>query len=155
MKIAHRMVRLPVPFLRHILTETLYQDMDMEPASALATKISRAHDNPSPPPQMQPLGPENDNPTFPTSTELRRLSNPAALKDSGPAVAGDLSPGAQAPIPSSSSHDPPTSLGHKPDTSLPANVSVDLIAFDDEDIPGVPKAAVRRRSAIHVSRNVY
>jgi hypothetical protein len=104
---------------------------------------------------MQPLGLENDNPTFPTSTEQRRLSDPAALKDSGPAVARDLSPGAQAPIPSSSSHDPPTSLDHKPATSLPANGSVDLIAFDDEDIPDVPKAAVRRRSTIHVSRNVY
>ncbi|KAI0006015.1 hypothetical protein BJV74DRAFT_792435 [Russula compacta] len=128
---------------RLLLPKMLYEDIDIEPPSALVTKISRAHDNPSPPPLMQPLGQESDNPTLPTHSEPHPLSDSASLKAPDSAVADGPSCRAQTSIPSPTSHELFTSLDNRPGTSLASNVfaDVDLIVFDDDNLPDVPKVA--------------
>lgn len=140
-------------FLRLLLPKILYEDIDIEPPSALVTKISRAHDNPSPPPLMQPLGQESDNSTLPTHSEQHSLSDSAALKVPDPAVADGPSCRAQTPIPSPASHELFTSLDNRPGIPLASNVSADadLIVFDDDNLSNVPKVAVRHHSSTHVT----
>ncbi|KAI0256677.1 hypothetical protein BJV78DRAFT_299409 [Lactifluus subvellereus] len=118
-------------------------DIELEPPSALATKISRAHDNPSPPPKMQPLEPGCDNPTFPTSTDWHPPSSSSTLKVSNSAIVVGLSPGVHTPSPdpSQAPHECFASLDHGPTASLPANISTDLIVFDDGNCSDVPRAA--------------
>lgn len=137
--------------LRPLLPEMSYGDIDPEPVSALATKISRAHDNPSPPPQMQSLGQESDDPTVPIPTERHPLSGSAVSQTSGSAIAVGQSLRAQAPSPPTASQEPFTSLDSRRSTSLPTNASADLIIFDDDDISDVPKVAVRHLNLIRVT----
>ncbi|KAI9509363.1 hypothetical protein F5148DRAFT_1188206, partial [Russula earlei] len=119
-------------------------DFDSEPASALATKVSRAHDNPSPPPNMQPLARESGNPNLPTPTEHHPLSDSdsVVLEASGSTVADESLPRARSPITSPDSHETFTSLDRPPVASLPNNVSANLIAFDDDNLLEVPELPV-------------
>jgi hypothetical protein len=121
--------------------EMLYEDIDLEPASALATKISRAHDNPSPPPKMQPL--VDPIPLAPTSDHP--LSDFLAPRVSDLATVDEPFLTAQAPIASQASPEPVTPLDHRLASPL-ATSPTDLIVFDDDHLPDVPKVAVRRFS---------
>ena len=113
-----------------------YEDIDLEPASALATKISRAHDNPSPPPNMQPL----DVPIFPAPTDHRPQSNSPVPN----ALDSDIADGrAPTSVPSPASHEHIMPLDPGLAASPLANSSTDLIAFDDDHLPDVPRVAVR------------
>jgi hypothetical protein len=119
--------------------EMLYEDMDLEPVSALATKISRAHDNPSPPPKMQPLV----DPIPPAPTNHHTLSDSLTPKVSDLATVDKPLLTAQPPVPSLASPEPVTPVDHKLASPL-ASSSTDLIVFDDDHLPDVPKVAVRR-----------
>lgn len=119
----------------------LYEDIDLEPASALATKISRAHDNPSPPPKMQPLV----DPIPPAPTNYQPLSDSLVSKVSDLATVDEPLLIAQAPVPSPASPEPVTPIDHRLASPL-ASSSTDLIVFDDGHLPDVPKVAVRRLS---------
>ena len=127
------------------MSEILFEDTDLEPASALATKISRAHDNPSPPPKMQPLvdpilpAPTNHHPPFDSLTpnvfDLATVDEPLLT--------------ARAPVQSPASPEPVMPLNRL--ASPLASSSTDLIVFDDDHLPGVPKVAVRRLSTCYLS----
>lgn len=131
-----------------LLPEMLYEDIDLEPASALATKISRAHDNPSPPPKMQPL----DDPIFPAPTEHLPHSASPVLKSSDSAIVDGPSSRVQASVSSPAPREPLPHLDHRPTASAsPLSSSTDLIVFDDDRLPAVPKVAVRHYSSIHVT----
>ena len=134
------MVRTPVSLLLHF-SEMLYEDIDLEPASALATKISRAHDNPSPPPKMQPLV----DPIPPAPTNHHPLSDSPITKVSDLATVDEPLLTAQAPVPSPAFPKPVTPLDHRLASPL-ASSSTDLIVFDDDHLPDVPKVVVRRPS---------
>ena len=121
--------------------EMLYEDIDLEPASALATKISRAHDNPSPPPKMQPLV----DPIPPAPTNHHPLSDSPITKVSDLATVDEPLLTAQAPVPSPAFPKPVTPLDHRLASPL-ASSSTDLIVFDDDHLPDVPKVVVRRPS---------
>jgi hypothetical protein len=138
-KIAHRTVRTPASQLSHS-PDVLYEDIDLEPASALATRISRAHDNPSPPPKMQPLV----DPIPPASTNYHPLSDFPILKASDSATVDEPLVSAQAPVPSPASPEP-APVDHRLASPLTSS-STDLIVFDDGHLPDVPKVAVRRLS---------
>ena len=126
--------------------ETLHEeDIDLEPTSALATKISRAHDNPSPPPQMQPL--EQDNINLPITTEQNPPSDSAVSQASGSAIVDGPSPRAPTPTPPTDFHKSPASLDNKQYTVSP-NTSTDLIVFDDDNLLGIPKVEVRSHSGM-------
>jgi len=139
-KIVHRTVRTLVSLLLHP-PEMLYEDIDLEPASALATKISRAHDNPSPPPMMQPLV----DPIPPAPTNRHPLSDSLIPKVSDLSTVDEPLVTAQAPVPSPASPEPVTPVDHRLASPL-ASSSTDLIVFDDDHLPDVPKVAVRRPS---------
>jgi hypothetical protein len=137
--------------LLSLLPETFCPDIELEPPSALATKIARAHDNPSPPPTMQPLESGCDDPALPTSTERHSPFN--ALKGSSSTVAVGSPPREQTRFPSES-HECFTSIDPRPTVSPSANVSADLIVFDDSNfpnVPDVPSAAVRHQTLIRVT----
>jgi hypothetical protein len=139
-KIAHRTVRTPVSLPLHF-PEMLYEDIDLEPASALATRISRAHDNPSPPPKMQPLV----DPIPPAPTNYYPFTDPLIPKVSDLGTVDKPLLTAQAPVLSPASPEPVTPLDHRLASPL-ATSSTDLIVFDDDHLPDVPKVAVRRLS---------
>jgi len=141
------MVRVPVVDAALLHPETPYEDIDLEPTSALATKISRAHDNPSPPPQMQPLEQESVNPTFPIPTEQNPPSDPAVSQASGSAIVDRPSPREQTLTPPTDFHKSPASLDNKQCT-VSANASTDLIVFDDDNLLGVPNVEVRYHSGV-------
>lgn len=142
------MVRIPVVDTLLLHPETLHEeDIDLEPTSALATKISRAHDNPSPPPQMQPLEQDNVNPAFPIPTEQNHPSDSAVSQASGSAIVDGPSPRAQTPTPPTDFHKSPASLDNKQYT-VSANLSPDLIVFDDDNLLGIPKVEVRSHSGM-------
>ena len=117
----------------------LYEDIDLEPASALATKISRAHDNPSPPPKMQPLV----DPIPPAPTNHHPLSDSLTPEVSDLPTVDEPLLTAQAPVPSPVSPEPVTPLDRRLASPL-ASSSADLIVFGDDLLPDVPKVAVRR-----------
>ena len=124
----------------------LYEDIDLEPTSALATKISRAHDNPSPPPKMQPL----DDPIFPAPTEHPPHFDPPVLKASDSAIVDEPSPRLQPSVSSPAPREPHAHLDHRPAASAsPLASSADLIVFDDDCLPAVPKVAVRHHTSVH------
>ncbi|KAH9966649.1 hypothetical protein BC827DRAFT_686670 [Russula dissimulans] len=118
-------------------------DIDLEPASALATKISRAHDNPSPPPNMQPLMHESNNPTSPTPTEHHHLSDSDSAAPEAPssAIADESLPRAQTLISPPVSHEASPTLDHRPATSPPINASTDMMVVCDDNVSDVPKVA--------------
>ncbi len=116
----------------------LYEDIDLEPASALATKISRAHDNPSPPPKMQPLV----DPIPPVPTNHHPLSDSLTPKVSDLATVDEPLLPAHASVPSPASPETVTPLDHRLASPL-ASSSTDLIVFDEDHLPDVPKVAVR------------
>jgi hypothetical protein len=125
-----------------------YVDIDLEPASALATKISRAHDNPSPPPKMQPL----DDPIFPVPTEHPPHSDSPVPKASDSAIVDEPSPRLQPSVSSPAPRQPLEYLDHRPAASAsPLASSADLIVFDDNCLPAVPKIAVRHHTLVHVT----
>jgi hypothetical protein len=117
------------------------KDIDLEPASALATRISRAHDNPSPPPKMQPLV----DPLPPAPTNHHHRSDSFIPKERDLDTVDEPLLTAQAPVPSPASPEPVTPLDHRLASPL-ASSSTDLIVFDDDRLPDVPKVAVRRHS---------
>jgi hypothetical protein len=137
--------------LRPLLSETSYEDIDPEPISALATKISRAHDNPSPPPEVQPLGEESDDPTIPIPSEPHHLSGSAVSQTLGSAIADQSLPRVQAPSPPTASHEPFASLDPRHSASLPTNAPADLIIFDDDNLSGVPTVTVRHLDFIRMT----
>ncbi|KAH9079392.1 hypothetical protein EDB83DRAFT_2624963 [Lactarius deliciosus] len=118
--------------------DCLQDDIEPEPTSALATKISWAHDNPSPPPQMQPPKQGNDDPTLLTPTGNHHISPPAG---STSAAADGLSRRVSAHSPSPTFHTSGGSLDRMQTTSPLANDSADLIIFDDNNIPNIPLAS--------------
>ncbi|KAH9048117.1 hypothetical protein EDB84DRAFT_1392492 [Lactarius hengduanensis] len=118
--------------------DCLQDDIESEPTSALATKISRAHDNPSPPPQMQPPKQGNDDPPLLTLSENHHISPPAG---SSSAAADGLSRRVPVHAPSPTSHKSGGSLDRKQTTSPLTNDSADLIIFDDSNIPNIPLAS--------------
>ena len=124
----------------------LYEDIDLEPTSALATKISRAHDNPSPPPRMQPL----TDPIPPAPTNHHPHSDSLTPKVSDLATVDEPLPTAQPPVPSPASPEPVTPLDHRLASPL-ASSSTDLIVFDDDHLPDLPIVAVRRLSTCYLS----
>ena len=126
-------------FFSLTFSQTPYEDIDLEPTSALATKISRAHDNPSPPPKLQPLVDSIP----PAPTNHHPFSDSPIPKVSDLATVDEPLPAAQAPVPSPASPKPVTPLDHRLASPL-ASSSTDLIAFDDDHLPDVPKIAVRR-----------
>jgi hypothetical protein len=136
--------------LLSLLPETCRPDLDAEPPSALAIKIARAHDNPSPPPTMQPLESGCDDPALPTSTERHSPSPFNAFKESSSTVAVRSSLREQTPSPSES-HECLTSLNPRPTVPPSTNVSADLIVFDDGKFPDVQSAAVRHQSLIRIT----
>jgi hypothetical protein len=136
--------------LLSLLPETCRPDIELEPPSALATKIARAHDNPSPPPTMQPLESGCDDPALPTSTERHSPSPFNDLKELSSTIAVGSSPREQAPSPSES-QECLTPLNPRPTVSPSANVTADLIVFDDGKLLDVPSAAVRHQSLIRVT----
>lgn len=117
------------------------KDIDLEPASALATRISRAHDNPSPPPKMQPLV----DPIPPAPTIHHHRSDSLIPKEPDLDTVDEPLLTAQAPAPSPASPEPVTSLDRRLASPI-ASSSTDLIVFDDDHLPDVPKIAVRRPS---------
>jgi hypothetical protein len=123
------------------------EDIDLEPTSALATKISRAHDNPSPPPQMQPLEQDNISPTFRVPTEQNSSFEPTVSRASGSAIVGGPSPRAQTPTSPTDFQKSPASLDNKKYT-VSANTPTDLIVFDDDNLSGIPKVEVRSHSGM-------
>ena len=118
-----------------------YEDIDLEPTSALATKISRAHDNPSPPPKLQPFV----DPIPPAPTNHHPLSDSPTPKVYDSATVDEPLLTAQAPVPSPASPETGTPLNHRLASPL-ASSSTNLIAFDDDHLPNVPRIAVRRLS---------
>ncbi len=126
----------------------LVSDIELEPTSALATKISRAHDNPSPPPQILPPQQGFDDPPHLTLSEHHNLSRST---DVSPANADDLSRREPVHFPPPASHDPNRSLNQMPFASLPTNKSVDLIIFDVGKFPDITLASVshQRRELVH------
>ena len=122
-----------------------HEDLDLEPTSALATKISRAHDNPSPPPQMQLLEQESVNSSFLIPIEQNPPSDSAVSQASGSAIVDGPSPRAQTLTPPTGFHKSPPSLDDKQCT-MSANTSTDLIVFDDDNLLGVPNVEVRYHS---------
>lgn len=144
--IAHRTVRFSIHRLL-LYHEMLYEDIDLEPASALATKISRAHDNPSPPPKMQPL----DDPIFPAPTEHTHHYDSPVPKAFDSAIVDRPSPRLQASV-SSPARETRTHPDHRPAASAsPLASSADLIVFDDDRLPAVPKVAVRHHTSVYVN----
>ncbi len=130
------------------LPEMFYEDIDLEPASALATKISRAHDNPSPPPKMQPLV----DPIPPAPTNHHPLTDSPVPEVSDSATANEPSLRAQVPVPPSASPEPVRPLDNRLVASPPASSSSDLIVFDDDHLPDVPKVPVRYHSFQYMLR---
>ncbi|KAI0054051.1 hypothetical protein FA95DRAFT_28846 [Auriscalpium vulgare] len=114
---------------------------DMEPSSTLASKITRAHDNPSPPPRMQGLQPPDDDST-PASPSPRLIDiSPSPEKEvSGATPRSNLPP----PIFPSMPLDPPIPSSPLP-VSVPngAEARADLISFD---IAGTPTQSTSRVS---------
>ncbi|KAI0318946.1 hypothetical protein OF83DRAFT_879782 [Amylostereum chailletii] len=107
----------------------IFQD-DMEPPSALAVKISRAHDNPSPPPQMQDLTAEED---IDTRHNFPRLIDISIEDDSDSPMAGAPSGVPSAPpdfFVSPFSPPPVTAEVHRPPLSAMMVETEDLITFD-------------------------
>ncbi len=148
-KIAHRTVRTHVFFTftsLHLL-EMLYEDIDLEPVSALATKISRAHDNPSPPPRMQPLL----DAIPPAPTNQHQLSDSLVSKVSDPVTSDEPLLRTLAPVPSPASPDPVSHPDRILVASPLASSSADLIVFDDDHLPDVTKVAVRKHNSVHVT----
>jgi hypothetical protein len=82
---------------------------------------------------MQPL----DDPIFPAPTE----PSDSAIVDK-PLLT------AQASVPSPAPHEPRLAA------SPLANSSTDLIAFDDDHLPVVPKVTVRHHSSVHVNHHL-
>ncbi|KAH9063456.1 hypothetical protein EDB87DRAFT_1681505 [Lactarius vividus] len=118
--------------------DCLQDDIELEPTSALATKISRAHDNPSPPPQMQPPKQGNDDPPLLTLSENHHFSSPAG---SSSAAADGLLRRVPVHSPSPTSHKSGCSLDRMQTTFPPTNDSADLIIFDDSSILNIPIAS--------------
>lgn len=135
--------------LTFLRSEMLYEDIDLEPASALATKISRAHDNPSPPPNMQPLSQESDNPTSPTPTEQHpHLDSDSATPEApGSAIVDESLPRVQTLISPPVSHEASPTLDHRPATSPATNPSTDLMVVCNDSVPDVPQVVVRHHSS--------
>jgi len=121
----------------------LFSDIELEPTSALATKISRAHDNPSPPPQMQPPEQGNDDPPLLTLSENHHFPPPAS---SSSATADELSRRVPVHPPSPASHESGGSLDRLQTTSPPTNNSADLIIFDVSNLPDILLASVSHQS---------
>lgn len=119
-----------------------------EPPSVLALRISRAHDNPSPPPQMDQLEAED---SFPTDDAPQPFSN-RLIDISQSFDAGPLLEHMRAPIhpiddPCSpfSPPPPPTAKGaeHQEESVAAQNISHDLISFDQSLVQAVvPEAAL-------------
>ncbi|KAF8275035.1 hypothetical protein EI94DRAFT_1793681 [Lactarius quietus] len=118
--------------------DCLQDDIESEPTSALATKISRAHDNPSPPPQMQPPQQAKDDPPLLPLSEHPHFSPSVG---SSLAISDELSRRVPVHPPSPASHASGGSLDRMQTTSPPTNGPADLITFDDSNLPGIPLAS--------------
>ncbi|VDB82971.1 unnamed protein product [Peniophora sp. CBMAI 1063] len=114
-------------------------DDEPEPSSALAEKISRAHDNPSPPPKFSLLPPEH-----PSSAEQEPRASSSKLIDISFEVAS--------PAPQRSHGSDllalvsPFKVTTPPPPSSPnaVNSDTDLISFDDSlEVPGAPAPDVQ------------
>ncbi|KAI9466191.1 hypothetical protein BJY52DRAFT_332816 [Lactarius psammicola] len=116
--------------------DCLQEDIELESTSSLATKISRAHDNPSPPPQMQPPEQGTDDPPLPL-LENHHFSPPTG---SSSAIADELSHRVPVHPPSPASLESGGSLDQMQTTSPPINNSADLIIFDVSNPPDIPLA---------------
>jgi hypothetical protein len=122
-------------FLSSWHNERMRLHIELEPSSALANKISRAHDNPSPPPRMQGLHMETESQLrSPPRTPTGRLVDVSFEHITS-----------TTPVPSSiSRNDQPVSpFSHPPDSVHPSiqltlGEESDLINFDGpSEVPSV------------------
>ncbi|KAI0306594.1 hypothetical protein B0F90DRAFT_777453 [Multifurca ochricompacta] len=117
----------------------ILSEIELEPSSALATKISRACDNPSPPPQIQSFIQTHDNSPFPTHSDQSFLSTPATFQASNSVIADGSSSSAPRPSPPPPPRERSPFFSCGPATFPHANVSMDLIIFDDGNILDIPR----------------
>ncbi|KAI0273612.1 hypothetical protein BC834DRAFT_966113 [Gloeopeniophorella convolvens] len=113
-------------------------DIESEPASALATKISRAHDNPSPPPEMAQPGEGDEPPSLVSSPRILSSGDDARAGFESTAPEASLPSDAHPPSPSPGSRDGFMTSDHQPAMSPSEVVSGNLIAFDEDDPPVIP-----------------
>ena len=125
----------------------LFPDTESEPISALASKISRAHDNPSPPPQTQPPQQANDDPPLLPLSEHHHFS-PSAGSSLG--IPEETSRRVPVHPPSPASPESGDSLDRMQTTSPSTNSPADLIIFDDSGLSDIPLASVSHQSTILV-----
>ena len=125
----------------------LSSDIESEPTSALATKISRAHDNPSPPPHMQSPKQCNDGPPLLALSEHHHFPPPAGASST---LADELLRSVPVHPPSPASHESGGSLNRMQTTPPPTNNSADLIIFDVSNLPDIPLASVSNQCATRV-----